>query len=127
MRIKMVLLTKKEVLKKTEIFDMEGVLQRTDVVGQLQSQLEQATQKIKELEGDIQTREREVYHARQRAEIEKFKAQLDSTSARAIAAGTVFEKRLNDATGQIRQAIREEPIEEFKETDSPQGPMGNQE
>ena len=73
------------------------------------------------------TREREVYHARQRAEIEKFKAQLDSTSARAKAAGTVFEKRLNDATGQIRQAIREEPIEEFKETDSPQGPMGNQE
>ena len=121
------IIDKKEVLKKTEVFDMEGVLQRTDVVGQLQSQLQQATQKIKELEGDIQTREREVYHARQRAEIEKFKAQLDSTSAKARAAGTVFEKRLNDATGQIRQAIREEPIEEFKETDSPQGPMGNQE
>ena len=121
------LIDKVEALKKTEIFDKAGVLERTDMVAQLQQQLEGATKKIKELEGDIQTREREVYHARQRAEIEKFKATLDSTSARAKAAGTVFEKRLNDATGQIRQAIREEPVEEFKETDSPQGPMGNQE
>jgi hypothetical protein len=120
---------RREVLKKTEVFDMEGVLQRTDLVGKLQQQLEGATKKIKELEGDIQTREREVYHARQRAELEKFKAQLDSTSAKARAAGTVFEKRLNDATGQIQKEVREMSPEELKQLtdDSPQGPMGNQE
>ena len=107
-----------EVLKKTEIFDMQGVLERTDTVTQLQQQLEQAQEAIKDLQGDLQTREREVYHAKQRAELEKFKAQLDSTSTKAKAAGTVFEKRLNDATGQIGKEVREASKPEVK-TPSP--------
>tara|TARA_Y100000361_G_scaffold127482_1_gene121925 strand:+ start:1 stop:921 length:921 start_codon:yes stop_codon:yes gene_type:complete len=101
------IIDKREVLKKTEVFDMQGVLERTDTVGNLSKQLEQAQATIKSLQGDIQTREREVYHARQRAELEKFKAQLDSTSNKARAAETVFEKRLNDATGQISREVRE--------------------
>ena len=109
---------KVEVLKKTEIFDMQGVLERTDMVGQLQSQLNQAQETIKDLQGDLQTREREVYHAKQRAEIEKFKAQLDSTSNKAKAAGTVFEKRLNDATGQISKEVRE-----AAKTEQPKSPL----
>ena len=33
------LIDRQEVLKKTEVFDMEGVLQRTDTIAQLQQQL----------------------------------------------------------------------------------------
>lgn len=96
-----------EVLKKTEVFDMEGVLQRTDEIGKLQQQLQGAQETIKKLQGDLQTREREAYHAKQKAELEKFKASLDGTSTKAKAAGTVFEKRLDDALGQIKKEVRD--------------------
>ena len=43
------IIDKTEVLKKTEVFDKEGVLERTDAVGQLQKQLKGMEEKIKEL------------------------------------------------------------------------------
>jgi hypothetical protein len=101
------IIDKQEVLKKTEVFDMEGVMQRTDMIAQLQQQVQQAGEQIKKLQGDLQTREREVYHAKQRAEVEKFKGNLDSTSTKAKAAGTIFEKRLDDAMGQIQKEVRD--------------------
>ena len=107
-----------EVLKKTEVFDIEGVLQRTDEVGRLEAELEQAQEQIKELSGDLQTREREVYHAKQKAELEKFKGDLDAQSNKAKAAGTVFEKRLQDATGQISKEVREAAKDTKQDTSS---------
>jgi len=98
---------KQEVLKKTEVFDVEGVMQRTDVIGQLQQELQSSQEQIKKLQGDLQTREREAYHAKQKAELEKWKADLDSTSTKAKAAGTVYEKRLDDALGEIKKIVRE--------------------
>ena len=101
------IIDKQEVLKKTEVFDMEGVLTRTDIVGKLQGELEQASEEIKKLKGDMQTREREVYHAKQRAELEKFKADLDKVSTQGKASGRLFEKRLDDALGQVKSEVRE--------------------
>lgn len=98
---------KLEVLKKTEVFDTEGVLQRTDTIDQLQQQLQGAQEQIKKLQGDLQTREREVYHAKQKAELEKFKSDLDSTSTKAKAAGTVYEQRLNDSLNEIKKEVRD--------------------
>jgi len=110
------IIDKMEVLKKTEVFDMEGVLERTDLIQKLQTQLKQAQESIKKLQGDLQTREREAYHAKQKAELEKFKAGLDSTSNKAKAAGTVFEKRLDDAMGQIKKEVREASKDEAKKS-----------
>ena len=100
------IIDKKEVLKKTEVFDMEGVLERTDQVGQLQGQLEGAQEEIKKLKGDMQTREREIYHAKQKAELEKFKSDLDKTNTQSKSAGKLFEKRLDDALGQVKSEVR---------------------
>ena len=100
------IIDKREVLKKTEVFDMEGVLERTDAVQQLTQQLEQSKETIKKLQGDMQTREREVYHAKQRAEIEKFKADLDKTKVESKASSKLFEKRLDDALGQAKSEVR---------------------
>lgn len=108
------IIDKLEVLKKTEVFDMEGVLERTDTIQKLEGALKQAQESIKKLQGDLQTREREAYHAKQKAELEKFKAGLDSTSNKAKAAGTVFEKRLDDAMGQIKKEVREASKDETK-------------
>ena len=65
-----------EVLKKTEIFDKEGVLKRKGLIAQLQGQLQGAQGQIKKLQGDLQTAEREMLHANKRAELEKFKGEL---------------------------------------------------
>jgi hypothetical protein len=108
------IIDKQEVLKKTEVFDMQGVLQRTDLIDQLKGQLEQATETIKSMQGDLQTREREIYHAKMKAEIEKTKSNLKNTEGRAKMSGTLFEKRLDDALGQVKKEVGE-----ASKTDSP--------
>ena len=101
------IIDKQEVLKKTEVFDMEGVLQRTDLIAQLQQQLEGAQEQIKKLEGDLQSRDRESGNLRKRVEVEKFKADLDKKSNKVDAAGTIFEKRLDDTLGSVKKEIRD--------------------
>ena len=111
-----------EVLKKTEVFDMEGVMQRTDQVGQLQAQVAQATEEIKKLKGDLQTRDRESVNLRKRIEVEKFKTELDGVSNKAKAAGTVYEKRLDDNMAVIKRDVADSIK---KETSTPKsGPKG---
>jgi len=90
------IIDKQEVLKKTEVFDMEGVLERTDTIGKLQSQVKQLTSQLKKLGGDMQTLTRENVHLKQKVEVEKFKTELDQTKNKAKMAGTLFEKRLDD-------------------------------
>ena len=75
------LIDREEALKKTEIFDKEGVLRRTDMVQQMQSQLAQAESQIKELSGDLQTARRSEVASRQRTEVEKYKAGLAELKA----------------------------------------------
>ena len=99
------LIDKQEVLKKTEVFDMEGVLQRTDTIAQLQQQLQQAQGVIKKLSGDLQTRDREAVNLRKKAEVEKFKADMDLVGNKAKVAGTLYEKRLGDSLSTIKQGI----------------------
>jgi len=70
------LIDRVEALKKTDIFDKEGVLQRTDEVNKLQSMLGQAQEQLKKLGGDLQTAQRETVSSRQRTEVEKFKSRL---------------------------------------------------
>ena len=70
------LIDRVEALKKTEIFDKQGVMQRTDEVAQLQGQLQQYEQEIKKLQGDLQTAHRESIASRKRTEVEKFKGKL---------------------------------------------------
>mgnify|MGYP006995563635 CR=1 FL=1 len=72
------LIDREETLKKSEIFDTEGVLERTGEIQQLSGRLQQALDQIKELEGDLQTSTRESLHDKKRVEVEKFKTKLES-------------------------------------------------
>ena len=101
------LIDKQEVLKKTEVFDMEGVLERTDTITQLQQQLKAASEQIKQLKGDMQSRDRESVNLRKRVEVEKFKSGLDGVSNKSRAAGTLYEKRLDDSLAMVKSQIRE--------------------
>ena len=113
------LIDKEEVLKKTEIFDVEGVLERTDTIEQLTRQLQQAQEQIKGLSGDMQSRDRENVNLKQRVEVEKFKAGLDKISNRAQSAGTLYEKRLDDATSEMASEVRKTKKEVGKNQDTP--------
>ena len=90
------IIDKQEVLKKTEVFDMEGVLQRTDTIGKLQQQLKSVTEQLKKVNGDMQTLTRENVHLKQKVEVEKFKSDLDQVKNKSKMASTLFDKRLDD-------------------------------
>ena len=109
------LVDRQEVLKKTEIFDIEGVMQRTDEIQKLQSMVEQQQEQIKNLQGDLQTRDREAVNLRKKVEVEKFKGDLDKTSTKAKSAGVLFEKRLDDNLATVKRQI----TDANKDTGSP--------
>ena len=110
------IIDKAEVLKKTEVFDMEGVLERTDTIEQLKGQLEGVTAQLKKLGGDMQTMERENVHLKQKVEVEKFKSDLDQTKNKAKLAGSLFESRLDDNLSMLQKDARDAAKEK---TDAP--------
>ena len=65
-----------EVLKKSEIFDKEGVLKRKGQMAQMQGYIKQLEDKIKNISGDLQTSQRENVNSRKQVEAQKFKSQL---------------------------------------------------
>jgi TolA-binding protein len=99
------IIDKQEVLKKTEVFDMEGVMERTDIIGQLQQQLQASQEQIKQLKGDLQTRDREAVNLRKKVEVEKFKSGMDQVANKSKAASTLFEKRLGDEMSLLKRDI----------------------
>ena len=102
------LIDRQEVLKKTEVFDAEGVQKRMSEIGRLTQQLEASQEEIKKLKGDLQTRDREAINLRKKAEIEKFKADLDKIGNKSSAASTLYEKRLYDVLSTVKQKVSDE-------------------
>ena len=99
------LIDRQEVLKKTEVFDAEGVQQRMDTIAQLQQALEGSKEEIKKLKGDLQTRDRESVNLRKKLEVEKFASGLDKVKNKSDAAGTLYEKRLDDTLSTVKRQI----------------------
>ena len=93
------LIDRTEALMKTDIFDKEGVLQRMDIVQQLQQQLQQAQAAVKNLQGDLQTAHRESISSRKRTEVEKFKTELKSQESESKSANRL-------AVGKLESAVK---------------------
>ena len=75
-----------EVLKKNpEIFDKEGIMRRTEEKQLMQQQVQAMEEQIKNLEGDLQTAQRESVSDRKRVEVEKFKSRLADVASDAKA------------------------------------------
>ena len=98
---KMGLIDQTEVLKKSELVDLEGVLGRASQMKQLMQQNEMLQEELKQVKGDLQTAQREEVHAKKRLEVEKFSGELDKVSNRADMATTLYKARLNDAKQQL--------------------------
>ena len=108
------LIDRQEVLKKTEVFDAEGVQQRMDTIAKLNQALQGAQQEIKKLKGDLQTRDREAINLRKKAEVEKFKADLDKLSNKSSAASSLYEKRLDDVLAGVKKQVTDSIKEDKK-------------
>jgi len=111
------LIDKVEALKKTEIFDKEGVLQRTDIITQLQQQLQGAEERIKDLEGDLQTAHRESISSRKRTEVEKFKSRLHEQESDSKAATKMAVNRLENAVKLEGEKLRVRSQAQIKSQD----------
>ena len=97
-----------EVLKKTEIFDKEGVLQRKGRMGQMQQYITQLENQVKKLSGDLQTSEREQVSARKRTEVEKFKSNLSEITSSAKVKEKEKVMQLGSIIDQMQSSMEEE-------------------
>lgn len=85
-----------EVLKKTEVVDVEGVLNRFSELQALRNQVAQLEEEVKNLTGDLQTATRETVSAQKRTEVEKFKGELKGMGSDARKATELYKNRLDD-------------------------------
>jgi len=102
------LIDQQEVLKKTDIYDKEGILERTSLVKQLKQMVEQLQEQNKKITGDLQTMEREVMHAKQDAELSKFKAEMKGTTSEVNAAKELYKQRLTDSQREFDKDLQRE-------------------
>jgi hypothetical protein len=100
------LIDQTEVLKKTEIVDAEGVLERMSMINQLQSQISSLVEENKKLSGDLQTAERESVHAKKRVEVEKFKTDLHKSSTDKRVEVEKFKTDLHKSSTEVRKAAQ---------------------
>ena len=96
-----------EVLKQTDVADMEGVLQRADERNQMQAQIQQLQGQVQQLSGDLQTAQRESVHDRKRVEVKEFEKKLAKAEAKVEMATQLHTKRSADELDKLKQAVKE--------------------
>ena len=86
-----------EVLKKNpELFDKEGIMRRTEEKQKMAQQIQGMEAQIKNLQGDLQTAQRESVSDRKRVEVEKFKSRLNEVSSESKADRRVQRSKLEN-------------------------------
>ena len=104
-----------ELLKQTDVADMEGVLERSDQRAQMSQQIQQLQEQVKQLSGDLQTAQRESVHDRKRVEIKEFEKKLAKAEAKIEMASQLYKSRSGDELAKIKQAVKEAQSSSNKE------------
>jgi hypothetical protein len=112
---KMQVIDQVELLKQTDVADMEGVLERADQRKQMASQIQQLEEQVKKLKGDLQTAQRESAHDRKRVEIKEFEKKLAKAEAKIEMMTQLHSKRSADELDKLKEAVREAEGEANKE------------
>jgi len=116
---KMGLIDQTEVLKKSELVDVDGVMARSGQMQKMMQQMQAMQEELKRVKGDLQTAQREEVHAKKRLEVEKFSSKLDKVSNRADMASSLFKARLGDQQQQLMNSEAPmEPENLFEEEES---------
>ena len=107
-----------ELLKQTDVADMEGVLDRAGREAQLQQQVQGLTEQVKNLKGDLQTAQRESLHDRKRVELKEFEVKLAKAEAKAEMASSLYKSRAGDELAKLKEAVsdlEDDPGSELRE------------
>ena len=96
-----------EVLKQTDVADMEGVLERVGQMQKMQQQVQSQSEQIKNLKGDLQTAQRESLHDRKRVEVKEFEKKLAKAEAKVEMAAKLYQTRLTDDLKLAKEDIAE--------------------
>lgn len=105
-----------EVLKQTDVADMEGVLERADQRNQMSSQINGLTEEIKKLKGDLQTAQRESLHDRKRVELKDFEKKLAKAEAKVEMAAKLYDARSKDQLASLKEAVKDVTAESDSES-----------
>ena len=116
------IIDQEELLKQTDVADMEGVLERAGIQAQLNGQVNQLQEEVKKLKGDLQTAQRESLHDRKRVELKDFEVKLAKMEAQMSAASQLYKNRTNDHLKQIKEEVNIM----VKEADNPQNVMNEE-
>ena len=96
-----------ELLKQTDVADMEGVLERNDQRKQMAQQIQSLQGQVKQLSGDLQTAQRESVHDRKRVEVKEFEKKLAKAEAKIEMASQLHSKRSADELEKLKEAVSE--------------------
>jgi len=109
------LIDRVEYLKKTNLYDFDGVIKRTGEVQQMQAAMQEQATKIKNLEGDLQTATRESVNDRKRLEVNDFEVKLDKLLNQWAAEGKIAKAQIDMI---MKEFVRNSPSTES--LDSPE-------
>jgi len=82
-----------------------GLLQRHSEIAELSSALQQAQEQIKKLSGDLQTRERELFHSNMRAEISEATKPVAKAQAELKASQKVESEKQRLETKRVQNSL----------------------
>ena len=85
--------------------DKIGLIQRHGEIAQLSQQVQQLQEQLDKLSGDLQTREREVFHANMRAEIAEATKPVAQAVSNIKANAKVEQARQTDKTRKVAEDL----------------------
>jgi hypothetical protein len=88
------LLDQETTLRKSEIPEVDTIMERVGQMNQLKAMLAQAQEQIKKLSGDQQTMERELMHTKRDKDMTIFQKNLENEEVKAAAARMIYENTL---------------------------------
>ena len=95
-----------EVLKQTDVADMEGVLERQSQVNQLTGQVQGLQEQLQKVQGDLQTAQRASVNDRKRVEVMQFEMKLAKAEAKAEMAASLYQSRATDQLNNLKESVR---------------------
>ena len=81
--------------------DKAGLIQRHGEIAQFQQHIQSLEEQVKKLSGDLQTRERELFHTKMRAEVSEATKSVSQAVSNIKATGKVEQERQRNKTQQV--------------------------
>ena len=93
------------ILNMNTDMDKQGLIARFGEIAQLQSQTAQLQEQLKGLQGDLQTRERELFHSNMRAEISEATKRVHTATEKVKAKAEIEQQKQKGKTQRVAEDL----------------------